>query len=371
MVNAVARAHPETGFPAKVAAFLNIGAPSVKAIANVTTEVASLGADSTLLPVTVNSSEPGNAWICSPYSTYALYAAEETRRFGHPLLTSPLLTLCGAMGRYLRWAGVDNAVAVNNWLISTNLYPAASPYDIQALIQEATARWPAHAIWFRSLNARHNSDWLQSLMALGCVLIPSRQVYLYDKVEARAARPVDLQRDFRLLRTTSFSSSPAEQWSARDFERAAQLYGLLYLDKYSRLNPAYTAEFLRLWHGAGLLDLTGYRDPEGELRGVVGMFCLGQTITSPIVGYDTSRPKAEGLYRILAAHVLMTAASTGRCVNLSAGVGEFKRLRGGLGEIEYSAVYARHLPRRSRRALECLGIAARRVGVPIMRHFRL
>jgi hypothetical protein len=67
----------------------------------------------------------------------------------------------------------------------------------------------------------------------------------------------------------------------------------------------------------------------------------------------------------------MTAARTGGRVNLSAGVGEFKRLRGGIGETEYSAVYAQHLPRRSRRALEQLSFVTRRIGVPIMRYLRL
>jgi hypothetical protein len=52
-------------------------------------------------------------------------------------------------------------------------------------------------------------------------------------------------------------------------------------------------------------------------------------------------------------------------------VGEFKRLRGGIGEIEYSAVYARHLPARTRRALHTLSLVTRRLGVPIMRRFRL
>jgi len=370
-MNAAARADRESLFATRVAAYLEVAARSVRAISNVATRVASLGAASTLLPVTINSSESGNAWVCSPYSTYALYAAEEIRRLGRPLLTSPLQGLCGVMGRHLRNAGVDNVVAVNNWLISTNLYPPARAYDIPAIIAEARARWPGHAVWFRSLNARYTADWLKSLVESGCILIPSRQVYLYDTVHADATHPVDLQRDFRLLRTTPLSSSRGDQWSSEDFERASKLYALLYLEKYSQLNPAYTAEFMQLWHAAGLLDLVGYRDPSGELQGVVGMYCDGATITSPIVGYDTARPQAEGLYRILAATVLMTAARTGGRVNLSAGVGEFKRLRGGIGETEYSAVYAQHLPRRLRRALEQLSFVTRRIGVPIMRYLRL
>lgn len=370
-MSAVVADGAQTSFAAKVGAYLEIGSRSAQAIANITTRVASVGRHSQILPVTVNSSEAGNAWICSPHTTYALYTREEIRRLGHPLLTSPLQGLCGLMGQYLRAAGADNAVAINNWLISTNLYPPALAYDIPDCIAEASDRWPGHGLWFRSLNARYTYDWLKSLVEAGCTLIPSRQVYLYDAIDANATRPVDLQRDFRLLRSTPFLSSPAAQWSSGDFERAAKLYALLYLEKYSRLNPEYSAEFLQLWHAAELVDLIGYRDSSGELQGVVGMYCDGTTITSPIVGYDTARPQSEGLYRILTATVLMRAAQTGQRVNLSAGVAEFKRLRGGIGEIEYSAVYARHLPRRARRALDSLSLVTRRLGVPIMRHLRL
>lgn len=370
-MNASTRRDPQHHFAAMVAAYLRVGSHSARAIANITTEVSSVGTTPHVLPVTVNRSEPGNAWICSPHSTYALYAREEVRRLGHPLLTSPLQLLCGITGHYLKSGGIDHAVAINNWLISTNLYPPVLSYDIPRCIAEAAQRWPGHALWFRSLNARYTEDWLRCLVSAGCVLIPSRQVYLYDAIDSAPTRPVDLQRDFRLLRSTALVRSPAREWSREDFERAAKLYSLLYIDKYSHLNPAYTAEFLQLWHVAGLIELIGFRDEAGDLQGVVGMYSDGTTITSPIVGYDTSRPQSEGLYRILAATVLMRAAQTKLRVNLSAGVGQFKRLRGGIGEIEYSAVYARHLSRRARRALHWLSLATRHLGVPIMRRLRL
>lgn len=265
-MNAAAWADPHDSFAARVAAYLEVGALSANAIENVATEVNSVGAGPSALPVTVNRSEFGNAWICSPHTTYALYTREEIGRFAHPLLTRPLRALCAPLGACLRHAGIDHTVAVNNWLISTNLYPPARAYNVPTCIAEAVERWPRHAVWFRSLNARYTPDWLRSLIDAGCILIPSRQVYLYDGIEPTATRPVDLQRDFRLLRTTELTSSPASNWSASDFERAACLYALLYIDKYSKLNPSYSAEFLRLWHNAGLLDLVGYRAPTGSCR---------------------------------------------------------------------------------------------------------
>ena len=42
---------------------------------------------------------------------------------GHPMFTNPLSAVCRGLGGYLWRARVDDAVAINNWLISTNLYP--------------------------------------------------------------------------------------------------------------------------------------------------------------------------------------------------------------------------------------------------------
>jgi hypothetical protein len=65
--------------------------------------------------------------------------------------------------------------------------------------------------------------------------------------------------------------------------------------------------------------------------------------------------------------VFERAIETGQRLNLSAGAPEFKRLRGGRAEIEYSAVYSRHLPRSRRVGVQALGGAARQVGEPFMR----
>jgi hypothetical protein len=94
-------------------------------------------------------------------------------------------------------------------------------------------------------------------------------------------------------------------------------------------------------------------------------------ITAPLMGYDTSLPQRLGLYRLLMAAVLKYAMETGRRVNLSAGAAQFKRLRGGVPAIEYSAVLADHLPRERQRAVRALRWLTTRIGVPIMTRFEL
>ncbi len=360
----------EMDFPSQVRAYLQIAAGQSQDVRNLTTQVAAVGTDAGSVPVTVNHSESANSWVCSPHTAYVRYSREELRRLAHPLLAVPMGAICGTLGAYLWNAEIDTAVAVNNWTLSTNLYPPLNSRLLRQWIEEAQQRWPRHAIWFRSLNNRYTPDWLAELAGLGCELIPSRQVYLYDRIDLSPSAPANLRRDLKLLRGRRHEVIEADSWCPADFERAAVLYEMLYMDKYSRLNPHYGAAFLRAWHAAGLLHLMGSRGESGELEAVVGVFGSGTTLTAPIVGYDTASPPRRGLYRLLMAAVFELAAASGQRINLSAGAAQFKRLRGGIASIEYSAVYVRHLPRYRQRAIRLLSRLATSLGEPLMRHFQ-
>lgn len=360
-------------FNDRVAAYLQIhrNHATQPYIGNVRSTVDALEAGGVRFPVTINDAEPDNAWVCSPLTTYSSYAREEIVRLGHPWLTAPLRAWVTAMGGTLRRARIDRAVAINNWLLSTNIYPDLADVDLDRVLETARDRWPTHALWFRSLNVTQHADWLGALARRGCILVPSRQVYLFDDIARLARRHADLKRDLGLLDRAERAGRLVQAFGEEDYERVAQLYAALYVGKYSASNPVYSARFIRAWHAAGLLDLAGVRDEQGSLAGVVGIVRIGRLLTSPIVGYDTSQPRSAGLYRMLAAMVMRQAITQGCAVNLSAGVAHFKRQRGGQPAIEYSAVLASHLPARTRSAIAGLGAVTRLVGVPVMRRFRL
>jgi hypothetical protein len=338
-------------------------------IANLVTRVEMIGEADRRVPVTVNFAEPENAWICSPYTAYCAYAIEELQRLMPRPIAYPLSVLCRAAGAALRRARIDQAVTVNNWLLSTNLYPAFYGGVLDRWIADARARWPEHAVWFRSLNEVWTPDWLDALRARGAILLPSRQVYLYSDLRRIARTKSNLNTDLKWLARTPLEA--CEDVGRADYARCEQLYAMLYLQKYSRLNPAYRAGFIEAWHRARLLRLMGFRDRDGVLQAIVGTFEQDGVITAPLVGYDTSLPQRLGLYRLLMAAVLKYAMDAGRRVNLSAGAAHFKRLRGGVPAIEYSAVLADHLPPRRQRALRALRWLTMRVGVPMMTRFEL
>lgn len=365
---------PHALFAEKAETFLAVhrGQDSTRFAGNLVTRIDAVPAGDLTLPVTVNdgSEPPGNAWVCSPTTTYGRYALEESERLLPGLLRPPLRAAISVVDRGMRRRRLDRAVAVDNWLLSTNLHPDLAGIDLDRLVREARERWSEHAIWIRSLNTVQHPDWLRAVVEAGFTLIPSRQVYLFRGLSVDPPRR-DLRRDLRLLDRTELTAVPHDDFTEDDFAQAERLYAQLYVDKYSALNPRYTAVFLRAWHRVGLLEFAGFRDAEGTLRAVVGMFGQGAALTAPVVGYDTSWPQHAGLYRLLMAHVLRSTRQRGVELNLSAGAAQFKRLRGGEPAIEYSAVQAAHLPAGTRRAIAALGALATRVGVPIMRHWAL
>jgi hypothetical protein len=384
-MNALAPAMPSTTSGTagadRAAAFgaIHRGVDARRFAGNLRTEVELLQAGAWRMPVTVNDGDDAgnapNAWVCSPLTTYCDYAREELARNVHPVLAAPLDLLCRAYGRVLRRAAIDRAVALNNWLLSTNVYPALDHDRLDETIGQARRRWPRHALWFRSLNGTLNRDWIEALGRRGFRLVPSRQVYLFDDLRTKAAREAglkrDLKRDLRLLDKTPLARTDGGDFAPADYARIEALYAKLYLDKYSRLNPAYTARFMRDWHAAGLLRFQGFRDAAGTLLAVVGTFAQDGVVTAPIVGYDTALPRALGLYRLLMASVFEAAMASGDTVNLSAGAAHFKRLRGGVPAIEYSAVLVSHMPAATRCAVAALSSLTMRVGIPIMERFEL
>lgn len=174
------------------------------------------------------------------------------------------------------------------------------------------------------------------------------------------------RRDLRLLESGECEIVEHEDLRAADMDAFARLYEQLYIEKYTPLNPRYTARYLAACHARGLLRFHGLRERStGCWRGVLGCFERDGVLTAPVVGYDTRLSLKRGLYRSLMALVLRETARRGLLLNLSAGAGSFKRLRGGEPCAEYTAVFHAHLPRTRRLPWEILAALSNRVGLPL------
>ena len=361
--------------PAKGEAFVSLFGerPASDLIANLTTKVETIEVAGRAFPLTLNdAAEAPNCYICCPSSAYIDYAMDETRNFSaHPLLRRALRALIGACAPLVKASGLDQQAQVNNWLYSTNPVPLLDRPTVAALRSTLVPRFPDRAIVIRSLNEIADPATIAALKAEGFRMLAARQIYIFADRGAAPVMTNDMKRDRRRLDTTSFQRVGNADFTEADYARAERLYNLLYLDKYTPLNPHYTARYIAAMHRRGIISLAGLRRPGGELVAVTGLFENGGTLTQPIVGYETSLPIGEGLYRMAMAMAQDHATARGLFFNMSAGAAGFKRRRGAVAAIEYNAVYARHLPLRKRLAILVIEALLALVGIPLLRRFEL
>ncbi|MBL4812251.1 MAG: GNAT family N-acetyltransferase [Rhodobacteraceae bacterium] len=337
-------------------------------IANLSTQMITTPVGGQVAPATLNNKvDAPTCYICCPSVAFINYSIEETRNFtSNPVLKAGLVGLVRAVAPLVRASGLDQQLQLNNWLWSTNPVPKLSLNDALAMRDLAQGH-PDRAIVLRSLNTRTDRASIAALRAAGFRLLATRQVYIDDGT----ANTSNMKYDRKLLRNTPHILVQNHEFGGGDYAACADLYGQLYLSKYTPLNPQYTARFIELTHQAGLIELTGLRAQTGALVAFGGTFCHANVLTQPLVGYDTARPLSEGLYRMTMSQAQSKARALGVVLNISAGVGKFKRLRGARPAVEYTAVYCAHLPRRQRAAVAVMEQLLERVGVPLLRKYEL
>ena len=173
-----------------------------------------------------------------------------------------------------------------------------------------------------------------------------------------------------LLHASDYAFVEAYEIGPEDYPRMAELYAKLYLDKYTSLNPRYTAHFMEAAHRGNLLTFFGLRRG-GRLDGIIGFFEEGAVMSAPVVGYDTSVPQELGLYRRLMAIGMHRARQGNRLYNMSAGAAGFTRNRSAVPALEYSAVYGRHLSPPNKAATRIVEAILNLVGKPLLKRFEL
>ncbi|WP_240413808.1 GNAT family N-acetyltransferase [Paenibacillus periandrae] len=344
-------------------------------VENVTTELWILLIDNIVMPFTVNVREYDNCYVCSPYTHYVTYAKQELTLLQQPAIETILSAFLDAIGLGLKIGRINQIVHMNNWLLSTNLYQDLTSLQLKAIVDYVTKRFPAHSLAWRSLNRTTTSSQLESLAALGCRMVPSRQIYLLPTNQSGGlpskARWL-IKRDYSLLQKNGYELIGPDELKKADMPRLKELYNALYLDKYSRCNPWFNERFLDLARQERLLNLYALRHIEtGRIDAVLGYFNREGIMTTPVFGYDTQLPQATGLYRMLSAVLIRLALEHGYLLHESSGAAQFKRNRGAAADIEYTAIYDQHLPSYRRWGWSLLGYVLNKIGVPIMKKYKL
>ncbi len=303
--------------------------------------------DEVIIPITISDFHPDNTYTVSPYSHYVSYGGfEEVKHLNNPPVEALIKIIMNPVAWYFRRAELDKVVYVNNYLLSTNLYPSVNSGQLSAL-SEALPKWfPDRAIVFRSVDQKKNPHIYQALEANGYELVLSRQVWYMEPEQAVCTR--QYKEDMRVLRKHGYEVVDGKDLNDEELARALRLYNLLYLEKYSYYNPQFTFEFMKLARDEEILHLRALKR-DGKINAVMGFFIRNGAMTQPLFGYDTSLPQEEGLYRLLTLITLQEGLERKLLVHASGGVGKFKKVRGGKSVTEYNAVFTKHLPARRQR----------------------
>lgn len=342
-------------------------------IHNVQTTFMAMTIDHLVLPISINEAEYENSYICSPYTHYVSYAKQELVLLRNPLLEKGLAYVLSGLGGLLKASKINKTVHVNNWLVSTNLYPEIKPDQLKELFSFVKDRFPDHTIIYRSLNETNHQELMEAFRSLQFKMVASRQIYLVHPAKRHSLNAKArwlLKRDYGLLEQHGYEVLEGKQLTDEDIPRLLELYNALYLQKYSMYNPQFNERFFALALKKEILQLHAIRK-NGRIDAVLGYFCRNGVMTTPIFGYDLSVPQEIGLYRMLSALLYRIALENGHFLNESSGAAQFKRNRGATSEIEYSAVYDAHLPFYRRFCWSFLEAIINRIGIPLLQKYKL
>ena len=344
---------------------------STQWVANVETKFHLAQLEQFFFPVTVNHAEYENSYVCSPYSGMITYPLDELDKIGSRVQKTGIRFLTTCLSPMLKLSRVNRVVCVNNSMLSTNLYPDWKGEQLGELTERLVKKFPRHAIMFRSLNFATNPTLCQAFQSSDYQFVPSRVLYVVNPLDPSVRRKQNNRIDLRFLRKSPYHVVQHQDFTDDEDARIKSLYDQLYLEKYSNCNPQFTTRLIRLFRKSNQLQFQGLRAASGKLVGVIGTLELNHQFTTPIVGYDFSLSQHDGLYRLLTSLVIKKSLEENKLFNMSSGVGRFKKHRGAVPHLEYSAVYTNHLPFMHRSVWKKLGWMMENIAAPLVRKYEL
>lgn len=318
----------------------NVLTPNIE---NSTAEISALISQSTIFPLLISSPETSpQTWISSQYTHFIRYAREEAGKIPNPLTRTLLQPVIYLFDKASKWAQIDHAVYLNNFGVSTNLWPNVPTDNLICATQQCAQVFPDKTIILKSLDTNTNPEHVDQLRKNGFLLVPSRVIYTLPVNPAPNTR--DFRRDRKLFRDGQYTVRDGSTLSPNELTRCAELYSMLYIQKYSPYNPHYTTNYFLAVRDSGFLSFK-ILERHGTIDGVIGTYIRNGILTTPILGYDINKPRSYGLYRRLAMAIYYEAVAKGcTTINRSSGVGKFKKSRGAEAVTEFTAIYCKHRP---------------------------
>lgn len=324
---------------------------------------------STHAPMTqTRSAVMRQAWVCSPWTAFGPYGFDEAAKIS--ACWSRLGARAGAIASslVLSAASPDRCLQVRNFLFSTPIHPPQQHGVDLAAHMRSLAETSGVPVLCRGLAQGWRAAEIRDAKGEGLLAVPTRAVWLFDGARRSFLDRHNTRMDLKLARKAIplrlIEPGAVESWV---WERFADLYAELYLEKHNRLNPAYTATFMKSAAISGLIEFLVFPTMKGTgFDAFVGLFSGAGQSTCPLVGVETRLQKPRGLYRMCCALCFGLAAAREHQLNFSSGAGQFKRLRGGEQSLEYALLAVPEAAMMKRKFWTALSYAVERWVAPVL-----
>ena len=342
-------------------------------IKNVDHEVKMLALDKRLYPIVIGNRRKisSKSYVASLYSQYVSYGKREIElEFKSPFLRILGKGLLAFIAGIFAFSNLDKVVFVNNWLLSTNLYPKEIPSShLQVLTTFLKNQYPDKAICFRSLNPFLNQELIEDLESLGYQSVFSRKVFINQTDLPRDYRKKrNFKHDLKLWKKLSqvYHWQKLDEPNQKELERIRQLYRDLYIDKYAYLNPDFSLAFFEDLGKGKILNIHVLKD-ELNIIAVVGYFLFEGVQTASVIGYDRTYPQKNGLYRLISLKIVELAEQNEAVLHASSGVSAFKASRGLEAHWEYNLIDWSGVKGRKKISWKALKLLANDITIPLMK----
>lgn len=325
------------------------------------------------LPIVKPYEDYANSYVCSPYGQYVDYGYKEVdielseRPWANKLSKGAIKIFekCAPRKHF------DKVVFVNNWLLSTNLYPEITAQQLKDITDLLISEYPDRAIVFRSVGDILNHQLLSDLENLNYDKVLSRQIYILDPKLGIYKKKKAYKEDLRLQRKrTNYQWVNTEACPSDIWKKVKQFYDDLYLHKYSILNPQFTNAFFRDSIQEKWLSYQ-FLQKDGEVHACIAYFHKNGIMTTPILGYNFDLPKTEGLYRLDSLKIIAEGVENGLIIHNSSGAAKYKKHRGAVPSSEYNLVYSKHLSKARKFPWKLLQGMTKHIATPILNRYEL
>lgn len=337
-------------------------------IDNIDAEMQILQIDKLIFPLLIVHNNYQNSYVCSPYG-YLSLGLEELHLIKNRFFRTIAEKAIKGLQSLLRKGKINQLVYVNNWLFSTDLYPPELTIKhLQWITNFLKAKFPDHAIVFRSLNKGTTGKLKRDLKQCGFKFIANRQVYITNPTDQALFKTRIVKSDLKLWHEKEYELIEKEQLSEEDEKRILDLYRHLSIEQHSSLNPKLNERFIKLMLKDPLFQVKALKK-DGTIDGVTGYFNLHKTFICPFFGYDKNQKEPNRLYRLLSTTLLLEASKQSHTFHQSAGASFYKTIRRAKSYLEYHGAYTRHLPLRQRSSWWLIKTILNTAAIPLMKKY--